>query len=333
MKEIYSVMTEGNIRKSLIDPDFVNWRYFIDTFGHGIESQSKRYLTRMFKDRQKCLGILNAPSVDELKKSVDPRFTDSVTPTNPLPTFSTKHLLTGGNLAERPKYRMSLPSVVDGVDFAGWFFPYLRLKEDGYDKLIPPSSHVGNAFMRKWNSGGYGEAVAGSSRGVLTGEGLEDVELHFDKEDRGDIKQFGMNPIFKRGNTIMIYGNNSGLTEYNSTLENIHARDILIQIEIDVEKILQSYEFIRGVMTDETTRTVLETSLRNYLENQRDSQRNITEFTLKIDRSNNPSFVSSAGALIIDMGITIPEVTDTFINRITLNRAGSGVSVGSFQGV
>lgn len=333
MKEIYGVMTEGNIRKGLIDPDFANWRYFIDTFGHGIESQSKRYLTRMFRDRQKCLGILNAPSVDELKKSVDPRFTDSVTPTNPLPTFNTKHLVTGGNMAERPKFRMSLPSVVDGVDFAGWFFPFLTLKEDGYEKLIPPASHVGNAFMRKWNGGGYGEAVAGNIRGILTGEGLEGVELHLDKEDRGDVKQFGMNPIYKRGNTIMIYGNNTGLTEYESILENIHARDTLIQMEIDIERILQSYEFIKGVMSDETQKTILETSINNYLENQRDSQRNITEFTLKIDRSNNPSFVVYQGVLIIDIGVTIAEVTDTFITRITLNRAGAGVSVSAFQGV
>lgn len=333
MTEIYNVMTSSNIRKGLIDPDFANWRYFIDTFGHGIEPQSKRYLTRMFRDRQKCLGILNAPSVDELKKSVDPRFTDSVTPTNPLPTFSTKHLLTGGNLKERPRYRMSLPSVADGVDFAGWFFPFLRIVEDGYDKLIPPASYVGNAFLRKWIGGGYGEAVAGSVRGVLTGDGLADTEIHLDKEDRGDVKQFGMNPIYKRGNTIMIYGNNTGLTEYSSILQNLHARDTLITMEIDMEQILMSFDFIKGVLTDETTRTILETSLNNYLENQRDSQRNITEFTLQIDRKNNPSWVVSSGALIIDVGVTIAEVTDRFINRITLNRAGAGVSVGNFTSV
>lgn len=333
MKEIYEVMTGTNIRKALVDPEFVSWRYFIDTFNHGIEPQSKRYLTRMFKDRQKCLGILNAPSVDELKKSVDPRFTDSPTPVNPLPEFSTKHLMTGGNLQERPRFRMSLPSVADGVDFAGWFFPNLIIDEDGSDKSIPPASYVGNAFMRKWTGGGYGEAVAGGLRGALTGDGLSRCETPLDKEDRGDVKQFGMNPIFKRGSQILIFGNNTGLTEYTSILQHLHARDILITMEIDIEQILQSFEFVRGVFTDETMKTIIETSLQNYLENQRDSQRNITAFTLQIDRVNNPDWVVSTGSLILDLGVTLPEVTDRFITRITLNRAGSGVTVGNFTSV
>ena len=52
---------------------------------------------------------------------------------------------------------------------------------------------MGNAFLRKWIGGGYGEAVAGSARGVLTGDGLSDTEIHLDKVDRGDVKEFGMN--------------------------------------------------------------------------------------------------------------------------------------------
>lgn len=332
MREIYGVMTDTNIRKALIDPEFVNWRYFIDTFNHGIEPESKRYLTRMFRDRQKCLGILNAPSVAELIKSEDPRFTNSPTPSNPLPEFDTKHLLTGGNLLERPKFTMSLPKDADGVGFAGWFFPNVILIEDNEEKSIPPASYVGNAFMRKWIGGGYGEAVAGGVRGVLTG-GLDRAEIPLDKEDRGDIKQFGMNPIYKRNGQVMIYGNNTGLTEFTSIRQHLHAKDILITLEIDIEKILESFEFVRGVFTDETTRTIIETSLNNYLENQRDSQSNIASFTLQIDRVNNPDWVVSNGSLILDLGVTLPEVTDTFITRITLNRAGSGVTVGSFTSV
>lgn len=333
MKEIYQVMTETNIRKALIDPDFVSFRYFIDTFNHGIEPQSKRYITMMLRDRQKCLGILNAPSVDEFKKSQDPRFTNTPTPVNPLPTFDTKFLATGGNLAERPKRTYSLPSSADGVSFAGWFFPNLILDDNGTEVSVPPASYVGNAFMRKWNGGSYGEAVAGNIRGVLTGEGLTRTEIPLDKMERGDVKRAGMNPIFKKGNVMMIYGNNTGLTEHSSILQHIHARDILITMEIDMESILSTYEFSKNVFNDDIVRTLIETSLNNYLENQRDTQGNLVEYTIKINVQNNPAWVLENGAMIIDISVTIPEVSDRFISRITLNRAGAGVTVGAFTSV
>lgn len=333
MKEIYSVMTDSNIRKALVDPDFVTFRYFIDTFNHGIEPQSKRYLTMMLRDRQQCLGILNAPSADELKKSQDPRFTNSPTPVDPLPTFDTKYLVTGGNLAERPKRTYSLPTNADGVSFAGWFFPNLIIDENGTEVSVPPASYVGNAFMRKWNGGSYGEAVAGLSRGTLTGDGLSRTEIPLDKFERGDVKRAGMNPIYKKGNLVMIYGNNTGLTEHSSILQHLHARDTLIQAEIDIQNILSTYEFSKGVFSDDIMRTMIETSLYNYLENQRDTLGNFSSFTLKIDVTNNPAWVVENGAMIIDIGVTIPEVTDRFISRLTLNRASAGVSVGAFTSV
>lgn len=337
MKEILSVMTDTQMRKGLVDPDFINYRYYVDTFNHGIEPSSKRYITRMLMERQRCLGLLNAPSVEELKKSVDPRFTTSPTPVNPLPEFDTKFLLSGGNLAERPKNIYSLPNVQDGVAFAGWFFPNIIISEDGYEKNIPPASYVGNAFMRKWNGGNYGEAVAGSIRGVLTGDGILRAEIPLDKEERGDVKLAGMNPIYKKGNNLMIYGNSTGLMAENqgvsSILQHIHARDILIQMEIDMEGIMNSYEFAKGAFSDDTTRTLIETSLDNYLERQRDTYGNIVEYTLQIDSINNPSWVVESGAMLIDVGVRIAEVTDRFITRITLNRQSANVTVGSFTAV
>lgn len=332
VREIYSVMTEGNIAKSLVDPDFVDWRYLVDTFNHGLEPFSKSYLTKLVKRRQKALGLLNMPSAEQFKNSKDPIFTTTPTPANPLPTLEMVHIKTGGNLSTNPSFQFSLPAESDGASFAGYFFPnQIFIDANGDETSVPPALPVSNAFMRKWNNNTPFIAVAGSDAGALSDAGLARPEIPLDKEDRGELKELGVNPIFKKNGTTMIYGNSTAYQKFSSILNNVNARDTLISIEIDVENILSAYEFKSGVLTDETIKTLIETSLNNYFVSLRDSSKAIVSYSLTFDRTNNPAWVITSGASILDIGIELPEVTDRFISRISLNRQGAGVSVGSFN--
>ena len=76
--KIYGVIENTNLGVTLASKDIISYRYIIDTMGFGIAPQMgpKSILTRLAKNRQKCLAILNAPSIQEFMDSTDPRFTE-----------------------------------------------------------------------------------------------------------------------------------------------------------------------------------------------------------------------------------------------------------------
>ena len=334
VREIYSVMTEGNISKALVDPDFVNWRYFVDTFSQGLEPSAKSYLTRLLKRKQRCIGFLNLPSAKDFRKSTSVRFTDAPSAVNPTPSLSIEHLSTGGNLNTPYQFLFSLPSENDGASFTGWCFPNIMVRDSsGVIDSVPPAALVSNAFMRKWLNNTPFIAVAGTDQGELSGDGVIRPEISLDKEDRAYLTGTGINPIVLKNNAVVLYGNDTGYQKFESILNNLHARDTLITMEIDVQSILQPYEFKTGIFSDETQRTLIETSLNNYLKNLRDSSGAIVDYELIFDRTNNPDFVVNNRAAIVDIEIEIPNVTTRFISRISLTRSGAGVSVGAFQAV
>lgn len=323
VKEIYSVMTTGNIRTSLTDADMSNYRYFVDTFNCGIESGTKSYLTSMFKDRQTCLGLLNGPSMDEILESTDPRFTDTPTDVNPVVSFNSEYLLDGGNLSENPSKIYTMPTDSQGASYAGMFMPNLIYEDT--DVTVPPAAAVSNAFIRKWSAARQFAAVANERRGILTDDGLIGIEYNFDQDQRGDLERKGINPLIFRNGNVMIFGNQTMYQQFQSTLNSLHARDILITLQRDMEAILNRYifEFARDANTE------AETLINNYLSLHRDSYRSISSFDVVIDSSNNPDEIVATNTSIIDTSVEIASVNRRFINRITLVRGGF-VSVGGF---
>ena len=85
MEELFSLIdTDTNLFKTLIEQDFIQFRYIVDCFNHGIgiasegstSNSAKRHLSTLAKYRKKCLALLNAPSVQEFIDSKEPLFTD-----------------------------------------------------------------------------------------------------------------------------------------------------------------------------------------------------------------------------------------------------------------
>ena len=79
--EILDMLSEynehSNLYKALIDRDYIQWRYLVDTFGLGIENECKKVYSLLCKGRQSGLAIINAPSMKDFKKSTEPSFVDS----------------------------------------------------------------------------------------------------------------------------------------------------------------------------------------------------------------------------------------------------------------
>jgi len=330
MKEIYEVMTGTNLSDALADPEMIDFRYFVDTFNHGLEPQSKSYLSAFVMKRQKCLGLLNTPTVKEFRDSQNPRFTSTPTPSDPLPVLDIELINKGGNIEENPSFLYTLPPEDKGASFVGFFYPNVNFRDDnGQFHEVPPAPYVSNNFLRKFKRNPF-QAVAGPNRGILSGEGLAGLTYELTRDNRGALEEKGINPIYrKRNGDLQINGNETAFKRFKSILNNLNARDTLITLEIDMEQILSNFEF---EFNDDTLRTTVESSLTNYLNGIKDGYGGITSFKLVFDRKNNPFWVVREGAAIVDVELVLPEVTKKFINRITLTRGAQPV-VGSFVAV
>jgi hypothetical protein len=330
MNAIFNVLYTTNLSVALADPEMINFRYLVDSFSGGIESGYKSLLSRMVQKRQKCLGILNFPSMATFEKSQDPRFTSSPTAVDPLPILSVGYIKAGGNVDENPSFLFSLPEEQDGASFVGYFGPHLMFAGD--TTPVPPAALISNNFIRKFSEGNPFKPVAGSRRGVITAPGfnLAGVEYKLTKDERGDMEELGVNPIYQKDNgDVVIYGVGTAYTKFKSVLNYLHARDTLISFEIDTEKLLDPYIF---EYQDAELETQVRSVLGNYYEDKVNNVGCLKSFELIFDRNTTPDFLAREGVALVTVKVEFTDIAKRFINRIQLIRNTSVIS-GGFQAV
>jgi len=329
LEKIYGVIENTNLGITLASKDIITFRYLIDTFGFGIAPQMgpKSILTRLAKNRQKCMAILNAPSIQEFMDSTDPRFTDDPNPSagNPRPTLNAEYISTGGNLSIGPSFTFSLPDEENGAKFMGAFTPWLTVRENNKNITVPPAADVSNNFIRKFLNGQPYSIVAGPRRGILSNTKLVGLEYEYTLQDREYIEPFGLNPIVTVRNVgIMIYGNQSGYQRTLSAFNNLHVRDLLITVESAVEDVLTQYLF---EFNDAATRLEIKSIVENYMENVRNAG-GIFDFLVIMDETNNTAETIDQNFGIIDIGIEPSRGMQKFVNRVTILKTGAIASGG-----
>ena len=326
LDEILNVLSETNISKTLADRNIITFRYVVDTFDGQVQTNSKHQLALLAKNRQKCLAIINAPSMEKFKNSVDPRFTEAPSATNPSPLLSAKYIADGGNLELNPSFRFTLPDEDSGAKFCGVFAPFLTIRENGKNFNIPPAAHVSNNFIRKFVTGEPYSIVAGQKRGVLSGSNLVGLEYDFSQDDRDFLEPFGINPIVRKRNIgLVIFGNQTGYQRTNSAFNNLHVRDLLITLEESVEDILANYVFD---FNEDSIRLEIKTIVDNYLSGVKNVG-GIYNFLSIMDSSNNTPAIIDQNIGIIDIIIEPARGIHKFINRVTVARTG-GIASGGF---
>jgi len=326
ISEILDVMFDTNIAKTLAAKDIISFRYIVDTFSGQILPNSKYQLSRLAKNRQKALALINAPSISQFRNSVDPRFTDAPTAVNPYPSLQTRYISDGGNLSLNPSYTFSLPTEDDGSKYCGFFSPYITIRESNRNINVPPAALVSNNYVRKFASGEPYAIVAGQKRGVLSGGNIVGVEYDFTDDDRANLEPFGINPIIKRtGVGVVIFGNQTAYQTVNSAFNLLHVRDLLISVETDVESILSNYLFD---FNEDSIRLEIKTLVDNYLDGVQ-SGGGIYAYQTVMDTSNNTPEIIDMNMGVIDIIIEPARGIQKFINRITVTRTG-GIASGGF---
>jgi hypothetical protein len=333
LEKILSVLETTNVGETLTSKDVIQYRYIIDTFIGGLEPGMgpKQYLSRLAKNRQQCMAILNAPSMAEFQASTDPRFTELPDPQtgNPKPVLNTEYISTGGNLSLGPSYTWSLPDEENGAKFIGVFTPNIVIREDGKNKSVPPAADVSNNFVRKFINGEPYAIVAGPRRGVISNPKFVGMEYDFLLKDREFLEPIGLNPITVVRNVgPMIFANQTAYQRTLSAFNNLHVRDLLITIEEAVIEILQNYLF---EFNDAANRLQIRTLVETYLDVVRNGS-GIYNYAVIMDESNNTPEIIDQNFGIIDIGVEPARGLQKFINRITVLKTGA-ISSGGFAAV
>lgn len=311
-----SVLTGGNgLYDALVDKDIIDFRYVVDTFtsfdANGINPKSN--LSQLAKDRQNASAILNAPTIEDFKKSSDPSFTDE----NGI--FNTVYVTTGGNQDKNPTKVYALPSINAGANYAFFYGPGLIVSDNGKDIIVPPAAYVSNNFIDKYTSALPWSIVAGPRRGVVAGTNVKGVEYSFDKDDRDNLEPFGINPIvFQRGVGLTILGNKTAQQSIKSALSSAHVREALIYIQDGMANILKDYVF---EFNNAQTRLEIKTLADSFMEGVKQDG-GVYEFKNIMDTTNNTNDVIDNNIGIIDTYVEPVKGLEIVVHRTTILNTG-----------
>ena len=323
--EILDMISEHNTHSklygALIDRDNVQWRYVVDTFGYGIESECKKVYGLLCKGRQAGLAIVNAPSMKDFKRSVEPSFVDEYS------AVKSEYIANGGNLDKVPNTLFSLPKEENGASWAAYYYPYLKISDLAAVKTVPPAAYVSNLFINKYSASKPWSIVAGPRRGVISGNqviGVEGVLIH---EDREYLEPMGINPIvWENGVGVEIFANKTAKQSPVSALSSIHAREVCIYIQDNVEAILKKYNWEANTARN---REEIKTAVDSLLSTIKDGD-GIYAFKTVMDSSNNTTEVIDRNMGVIDIYIEVVRGLEILAQRLTVLKTGS-IESGNFE--
>jgi len=311
--KILGLFAEGeNLYKALIDRDFVQWRYLVDSFGLGFEGNCKSVYTKLCAGRKSALAIINCPSMADFKK--DPRYVDDKG------SVRSEYVAQGGN-PSKPGKEFNLPKDdLNGATYGAYYYPYLKVMDLGAVKLVPPAAWVSNLFLSKYSQGNPWDIVAGQRRGVITGSQAIGVEGQITHDDRDYLEPAGINSIvWQNGVGIEIYANKTAKQTPKSALSSIHVREAVIYIEDYVEEILRKYLF---TFNTAQTRLEIKTLVDNFLEGVK-ADGGLYDYRTVCDTTNNTPELIDNNQGVIDIYLEVVRGLEIITQRVTILRTGA----------
>ena len=313
--------TTSNLFKALIDRDYVQFRYLVDTFGLGLESECKKVYTQLCQARKSAFAIINCPSQLDFKKSLDPSFT------NKSGGVEVEYIAKGGDLSKNPSFLFSLPKIENGASWGAYYYPYLRITDLSAAKSVPPAAYVSNLYIQKYSRGFAWSIVAGQKRGVISGNQVVGVEATLVSDNRDWLEPIGINSIiWEPGVGVEIYANKTAKQTPVSALSSIHVREAAIYIQDNVESILRRYVF---EFNTAQSRMEIKTLVDEFLTNMKNNG-GLYDFRTVMDTSNNTAEVIDRNMGVIDIYVEIVRGLEIIAQRLTILRTGA-IAAGGFD--
>lgn len=321
LKEILaSIGSTTNLFKALTNKEAISFRYVVDSFGLGLYEDSKKELVDICGERLDCLGIINMPSIKQFKKSASPYFLDANG------DLSAEFIAQGGDL-ERGYSELYSKATGDGATAAGYFGPWVTIGDRGRPLNVPPAMYVARNYMRKHTTNNTGITPWTITAGITNGriDNIRGLEIDFSPEDVSFLNQAQYNPIIrkKRGG-FAIETENTALTEYRSSLSYLHSREVLIELENEIARMLEGFQWtyntpdIRAEIKERA-----DTICARY-----QNQNALFNFFNKIDEENNTPEIIDNQIGVLDTYVEISKGMGVIVNNVTILETGGIVSRG-----
>ena len=307
--------------KALTNKEAIDFRYLIDSFGLGLTERSKQQLVDICGTRLDAFGFINMPSARMFKNSSSPTFV------NREGVLQTEFIAKGGDPESNPAFLYSFGDGA-GTTCVGYFFPYVNISDNGRPLDHPAAPFVATTYMRKHisNAGNVTPwtIAAGVTNGRITG--INSIEQDLTSEDIEYLNQAQINPlVFKRNRGNVIETENTAQTLYKSALSYIHVREVLIELERELSRMLLDFQWkfntpdiraeikLRADVICETY--VSKNGLYNYFN--------------KMDDENNTSEIIDNQIGVLDTYVEPIRGMGIIVNNITILRTGA-ISAGGF---
>lgn len=319
---ILNLVAKGTpLFKALTNKEAIDFRYLIDSFGLGLTERSKQQLVDICGDRLDAFGFINMPSARMFKNSSSPTFV------NTEGVLQMEYVSKGGDPESNPAFLYSFGDGA-GTTCVGYFFPYLNINDNGRPLDHPPAPFVATTYMAKHISN-VGNVTAWTiAAGVTNGRitGINSIEQDFTPEDIEFLNQAQMNPIvFKRNRGFIIETENTAQTLVKSALSYIHVREVLIELERELSRMLLDFQWkfnTSDIRADIKLRA--DVICETYV-----SKNGLYNYFNKMDEENNTPEIIDNQIGVLDTYVEPIKGMGIIVNNVTILRTGA-IAAGGF---
>ena len=319
--EILNVVEKNSpLFNAICNKEAFTFRYLVDSFGLGLTEQSKQQLVDICGERLDCFGFLNMPSIRSFRNSTSPTFT------NPNGSINVEFISKGGDPESSPAFLYSF-GTGRGQSCVGYFLPYVVVNDNGRPLDFPPAAYVATTYMRKFTSQistiRPWTIAAGTTNGLITA--IADLEYNFTPQDQVFLNRAQMNYITRRRNgNFVIETENTAQVLTRSALNKIHTREVLIELETELNEMLAQFQFRFN-----TPAVRAEVKLRaDIICEKYRAQEGLFDFFNKCDDENNTPEVIDNDTLVLDCYVEIVRGIEVIVNQVTVLRTGAIASGG-----
>lgn len=313
-KSILKTLTEyKGLRRALLNKSNIDFRYIVDTFeaypetgtssDDAEQDTTKSMLSYLAKQKGSALAILNFPSVRNFVKYSDNTM-----------TYLTNNVFDINKVVKLYK----LPSNAEGASFCAFYTP-LKFTDGYIDTIVPSAGLVSNLFMQKYASRQPYYIIAGPNYGLISSNGLVGPDYNYSNDELQIIEPFGVNcMIYRPGFGTFINANQTAKQTPVSALSKVHVRELVIYLQDEIEKVLQSYQW---EFNNTTTRNAI-LDKANQICARVAANGGIQAYLNVMDESNNTPDVIDNEMAILSTHIEPGRGCGKMIQELTIYRTG-----------
>lgn len=310
---ILSALTEyKGLRTGLLNKSDIDYRYIVDTFDTYVDSSVKKVLSFLAKEKQSAFAILNFPSIKTFVKCPYSSYTDSKG------VFNVDYIVKGFNKKKPAGKKFSLPEDSEGASFCAFYTP-LKFSDGYIDTIVPSAALVSNLFMEKYSSRQPYYIIAGPNYGNIRAGGLIGPDYNYSQDELQIIEPFGVNcMIYRPGFGTFINANQTAKQNPVSALSKVNVRELVIYIQDEIEKVLQSYQW---EFNNSTTRTAIKDKADTICANVA-ANGGIQAYLNVMDESNNTPEIIDNEMAVLSTHIEPGMGCGKMVQELTLYRTG-----------